>query len=265
MQSTRVIFLDSDSNLPESVAGVPVPIQGEEQARAHGKRSLGDIFSRAFEIYKANPVMIVPSLLPIAALILGLAVFAGFMGLAAVMGGGGGVMAFSAVGGLLLFIIILIVLFFVAEGVTIEMIREASSGRKVDLNAAWEISKGKMEPLILSSLLAGIITAVGYMLLIIPGLILSFAFYFVAQAVMIDGKSGMDALKTSWGFFKENLSDALIIIIVSLAITAVLPLIPIIGALLSLLSLPYIYGLATMLYLDQKEMPVKPETKVDIS
>jgi hypothetical protein len=57
----------------------------------------------------------------------------------------------------------------------------------------------------------------------------------------------------------------LIIIIVSLAITAVLPLIPFVGALLTLLSLPYLYGLATLLYLDQKEMPPKPETKVDIS
>lgn len=256
--------MDSDSNLPEPIEGVPVQIYEEEQTKERGKRSLGDIFSKAFEIYKANPIMIVPSLLPIAAMILGLAVLAGFMGFAAIIGGGGGIMAFSAIGGMLLFIIILIVMFFIAEGVTIEMIREASSGRKVDLNSAWEISKGKMEPLILTSILAGIITAIGYILLIIPGLILSFAFYFVAQAVMIDGKSGMDALKMSWGFFKENLSDALIIIIVSLAITAVLPLIPFVGALLTLLSLPYIYGLATLLYLDQKDMPAKPETKVDI-
>jgi len=82
--------------------------------------------------------------------------------------------------------------------------------------------------------------------------ILSFAFWFVAQTVMIDGKSGTQALKASYRFVEANLSDALIVVLVSLAISAVLPAIPFIGALASLLSLPYIYGLATLLYLDGK-------------
>lgn len=257
--------MDSNSNLPEPVAGAPAPVLEEAQAKAPGKKTLGEIFSKALEIYRENPIMIVPSLVPIAALILGLVLFAGFVGVAAILGGGG-LLAFSALGGLLLFVIILIVLFFMAEGVTIEMIREASAGNKADLNLAWEASKGKMEPLILSSILAGIITVVGYILLIIPGIILSVVFYFVAQAVMIDGKSGMEALKTSYNFVKENVSDAVIIIIVSVVISVVLPTIPLIGALLSLIALPYIYALATLFYMDRKKMPpAKQETKVDVS
>jgi len=82
---------------------------------------------------------------------------------------------------------------------------------------------------------------------------LSFAFYFVAQMVMIDGQSGTQALKASYRFVEANLSDALIVFLASLAICTVLPGIPFIGALLSLLSLPYIYGLATLLYLDGRE------------
>ncbi len=256
--------MDSNSNLPEPVAGVPAPVLEGGQAKAPGKMTLGDIFSKAFELYRENPIMIVPSLVPIAALIVGLVIFAGFVGVAAILGGDG-LLAFSALGGLLIFIIILIVLFFMAEGVTIEMILQASAGNKADLTLAWEASKGKMEPLILSSVLAGIITVLGYVLLIIPGIILSVIFYFVAQAVMITGKSGMDALKTSYNFVKTNLSDAVIIIIVSVVISVVLPMIPLIGALLSLLALPYIYALATLFYTDRAEMPpAKPETRVDI-
>jgi hypothetical protein len=217
------------------------------------KRILAQIFSRAFRIYRDNPIMIVPSLFLIAALILSLVIFAGYMGLIAVYSEEGFV-AFSAVAGLFLFIILMIVLFFLAEGMTIEMIREASTGNKAYLSDAWQATMARIEPLVLTSLLAGIVVALGYVFFLIPGVILSFAFYFVAQTVMIDGKSGTQALKASYRFVEANLSDALIVILASLAIGVMLSSIPFIGALISLLSLPYIYGLATLLYLDGKEV-----------
>jgi hypothetical protein len=58
---------------------------------------LGEIFSRAFEIYRNNPVLIVPSLIPISIMILGLVIFAGFMGAMAFLGEDGFV-AVSAFG-----------------------------------------------------------------------------------------------------------------------------------------------------------------------
>lgn len=246
-----VIFLDSSSDHPEPAADVPASVPGIEQSEQPGKRSLGDIFSKAFEVYRQNPIMIVPSLIPIAGLIMGLLVFfAGFVGLAAIFGERGFV-AFTAVGGIILFVIIVIVLFILAEGVTIEMVTEAFAGRKVDLTLAWAASRSKMEPLILTSILAGIIISLGYVLLIIPGIILSAIFYFAAQAVMIDGKSGTDALRASWTFLKANMEDSIVIILASMAISLILPMIPLIGFLLSLVALPYIYALSTLLYLDR--------------
>ena len=245
--------MNSDSDLldpqPDPRPNALAPIIEDEKVKSPRKRDLGEIFSRAFEIYRDNPIMIVPSLIPIAALIVGLLVFAGYIGLIAVFGEEGFI-AFSALAGLFLFIILMIVLFFLAEGMTIEMIKEASTGNRADLSNAWQATVAKMEPLVLTSLLAGIIVALGYVFFLIPGIILSFAFYFVAQTVMIDGKSGTEALKESYRFVEANLSDALIVVLASLAIGVVLPSIPFIGALLSLLSLPYIYGLATLLYLD---------------
>jgi hypothetical protein len=248
--------VNSNSDQPDPQSdpkpNVLAPIIEEAKAEKPKKRALGELFSRAFEIYRDNPIMIVPSLIPIASLVLGMVIFAGYVGMIAVFGEGGFIAPF-VLAGLFLFVILMIVLFLLAEGVTIEMIREASSGNKADLSYAWKVTKEKMEPLVLSSLLAGIIVAFGYVLFFIPGLILSFAFYFVAQTVMIDGKSGVEALKASYRFVEANLSDALIVVLVSMAIGAVLPTIPFIGALASLLSLPYIYGLATLLYLDYKD------------
>jgi len=245
---------DSDQLDPQSDPrpSALVPIMEDKKAKSPRKRALGEIFSRAYEIYRDNPIMIVPSLIPIAAIIVGLLIFAGYMGLIFVFGEG--FIAFSALAGVFLFMILMIVFFFLAEGMTIEMIREASAGNKADLSYAWQATMARMEPLVLTSLLAGIIVALGYVFFLIPGVILSFAFYFVVQTVMIDGKSGTEALKASYRFVEANLSDALIVVLASLAMGVVLPSIPFIGALISLLSLPYVYSLATLLYLEGKEV-----------
>jgi uncharacterized membrane protein len=249
--------LNSDSDpidpdpQPDQKPDALAAVKEEEKEKNPGKRPIGEIFSRAYDIYRNNPIMIVPSLIPVAAIIVGLLIFFGTIGLVAVFGNDGSI-AFSVVAGLFLFAVLMIVLFFLAEGMTIEMVREASSGKKADLSSAWQATASRMEPLVVTSFLAGIIVALGYALLFIPGLILSFAFYFVAQAVMIDGKSGMQALKASYRFVEANLSDSLVVVLVSLAIGAILPGIPLIGPLICLLSLPYIYGLATLLYLDER-------------
>ena len=244
-------FLDSSSDQPGPATGSPEPIASREGVEQAGKIALGEIFSIALEIYRKNPIMIVPSLVPIAGLILGLIAFAGFVGLAVVFGERR-FLAFTAFGGILLFAIILIILFITAEGLTIEMVKEAFAGRKVELAPAWEASRGRIAPLIWTSVLAGIIIVLGYVLLIIPGLILTAIFYFVAQAVMIDGKSGTEALKASYGFLKANLEDSIVVILASVAISLLLPMIPFIGFLLSLIAFPYIYALSTLLYLGRK-------------
>jgi hypothetical protein len=244
-----VMLLEPDSN-QQLTSTEDKASAGQGRGQRGGKRALGELFSQAFEIYRNNPAIIVPALPPVLALISGVNVLATFLGIAAILGGEEYV-AFIGVLGFLLFFVALAVLFFLAEGITIEMMMQASLGQKADLSRAWVASRDKMGPLIISSMLAGIIILMGCLLLIIPGIILGFALYFVAQAVMIDGKSGRDALEASWSFVRANLSDALIIVLASMVLEAVLPLIPAIGPLLSLFFLPYLYALATLFYLDR--------------
>ena len=232
------------------------PVAGRENKA--GKRDLGEIFSEALEIYRHNPILIVPSLVPVSALVLGMLIFVGYLGLMAIFADGG-FLALSFLASLLLFAVLMVVLIFLAEGASIEMIRQASMGDTADLSTAWTSTRNNLEPLVLTSILAGIMIALGYALFFIPGLILSFAFYFITQVVMIDGRSGLEALKASYRFVEANLSDCLIVVLASLAISAVLHSIPVIGPLLGLLSLPYIYALATLLYLDRSSDGKSPQ------
>ena len=224
------------------------PVAGRENKA--GKRDLGEIFSEALEIYRHNPILIVPSLVPVSALVLGMLIFVGYLGLMAIFADGG-FLALSFLASLLLFAVLMAVLIFLAEGASIEMIRQASMGDAADLSTAWTSTRNNLEPLLLTSILAGIMIALGYALFFIPGLILSFAFYFITQVVMIDGRSGLEALKASYRFVEANLSDCLIVVLASLAISAILHSVPVIGPLLGLISLPYFYALATLLYLDR--------------
>ena len=232
------------------------PVAGRENKA--GKRDLGEIFSEALEIYRHNPILIVPSLVPVSALVLGMLIFVGYLGLMAIFADGG-FLALSFLASLLLFAVLMVVLIFLAEGASIEMIRQASMGDVANLSTAWKSIRNNLEPLVLTSILAGIMIALGYALFFIPGLILSFAFYFITQVVMIDGRSGLEALKASYRFAEANLSDCMIVVLASLAISAVLHSVPVIGPLLGLLSLPYIYALATLLYLDRRSDGKSPQ------
>ena len=242
------------------------PVAGRKNKA--GKRDLGEIFSEALEIYRHNPILIVPSLVPVSALVLGMLIFVGYLGLMAIFADGG-FLALSFLASLLLLAVLMAVLIFLAEGASIEMIRQASMGDAADLSTAWTSTRNNLEPLLLTSILAGIMIALGYALFFIPGLILSFAFYFITQVVMIDGRSGLEALKASYRFVEANLSDCLIVVLASLAISAVLHSVPIIGPLLGLISLPYIYALATLLYLDRgsegKSAPEMQGERVEIA
>ena len=220
-----------------------------------GGMTISDIFSRSFEIYKENPVIIVPSLIPTAwAIIATFTILAGVYGTIA---GGflyGDFEEFltTLIIGIAIFVIVFIILLILAEGMTIVMVRDAFEGRGADLSSAWESTKGKIGALLIASILVAVIVGLGYICLIIPGLILTFLLYFVAQAIMIDDEGAVGSLKASYRFVMSNLGDSVIIILISIAIAFILSIIPIIGDILLLLAMPFLISLATLLYIDRR-------------
>jgi hypothetical protein len=227
-----------------------------------GSMTISDLLSKSFELYKDNPIIVVPSILPAAWSIIATVVLAAFIfGTAtrpyspyysydsggAMMGWVGGML-----GGMAVFAIGFLALFVLAEGMTINMIREASEGGRADLSRGWESAKSKLITLVVAAIIVSVILFLGYMLLIIPGLILTLLLYFVAQAIMIDDKSALDSLGASYNFVKANLTDSIIIAILSIVIYFVLSMIPMIGIILMLIAMPYLIALSTLLYLDRR-------------
>ena len=225
-------------------------------ANSKRRMTIGEVLSQAFKIYLGNPIIIIPSLIPMIWLIFGsIFFFAGFSGL--LFFDISGIVASAFLLFLALYIILFFVLFILAEGITIIMIRDAFQGEDVDLGRAGVSSKNRLSALVMASIISVFLLIIGYVLFIIPGLILTLFFYFLAQAIILDGTSSLKAFTASYKFVLRELSDSIVIVIISFVIGVVLPLVPYVGFILSLLSIPYIYGIATLFYIDRKEVSEK--------
>lgn len=224
-----------------------------------GSMTISDLLSRAFELYKENPIIAVPSLLPVAWSIISTVLLAAFIfGTASrpyyMYDSGDAMMAWisGVIGGTAVFFIVFLALLVLAEGMTIDMIQDVFEGGKADLGRSWQSTKGKLGALIIAAIVVSVILFLGYVLLVIPGLILTLLLYFVAQTIMIDNKGALESLGASYDFVKANLTDSAIVALLSVAIYFVLSMIPLLGILLVLIAMPYLIALSTLLYIDRR-------------
>jgi hypothetical protein len=169
--------------------------------------------------------------------------------------------------GILASVVIYVILLIMAEGMTIEMVKEASAGRQASLSDAWEYTKERMGNLLIAALLVAIVAALllfisvllmvvsgvapAALFFIIIGMILSFFLWFVPQAVMIQDAGAGASLGESFSFVKNNFADSFIVILVSVLIYAALSAIPVVGVILTIGVIPFIVALSTLLYLDR--------------
>ncbi len=210
--------------------------------------SLGEVFSEAFRVLREKPIIIVPSLLPFVWMLL-----ISFIGPAVILTlfyadpyGLGSAYAtptlFGLLAGYTLFTLIFFALYMIAAGMTVELVRQAYDESRVRLGEAFSETMRRIGHVLLATLL------------VLPGVILMFLFWFVPQAIMVDEEGGVSSLGSSIRFFRENAGDAFILILLSIVIYSLLLLlswIPVIGAILMLFGMPYLTALSTVLYLDR--------------
>lgn len=162
-----------------------------------GAMSVGDILDRGLKLLLARlPTLYLINLLflsPIIVVVLTtpqlVAVLAGNQPTSSAVGLGVGV------GLLVLFLTLL--LQPLGNAAILHVIAEEFAGRPVGAGAALRFALGRFLPLFGSSLLAGLCVGVGFLLLIVPGIIFLIWFVFVAQIVVVEGISGSPALGRS--------------------------------------------------------------------
>lgn len=167
------------------------------------------------------------------------------------------------------FIVLLISGFvgLLAHGMTIAMVDEVKKEEKTSLSSGWKKTRQKLVPLIIASIIVSVVVSIGFILLVLPGLIAVYFLMFTIAAVIVDEVNGFQAVsrgvKTVAGNFKTTIVLFLVLIALGVLfgiLNVIVGLIPILGVVLSIvLSAVYSVYVTAFLVLSYLELEPEPE------
>jgi hypothetical protein len=250
----------------------PPPMMSGPQGSIPPKR-LGEILTAAFNIYKANAsqlilivaVVVVPLSL-ISAVFSGV-VFApdkvqvtntGGQVVFDYAGRGLGVALLAGAIGALIAVLISAVL----QAAILRAAAQATIGDPVDVEASYRYGLKRLWSVILVSILVGLVVAVGFILLVIPGIIFLVFLSVSIPVLIVEGRRGTEAMGRSWNLVKGNFWHAFGVIVVAALIVGIISgIIGAIGgdnwavrwiftAIAQILTVPFASLVSVLLYLD---------------
>ena len=237
-----------------------------------------ETLTRPVDIIQRNPGILVPALLPAVISLLFAVVFAGGM-MAGIGGFGPGMMGPSAAmnplgiqgffGIFAVFMVVLVLASLIAQGAIVSIAYSELKGIGVEYMQGINDAISKLAPLVVAAIVIAVLVGIGFMLLVIPGLIVGLLLMFAVQEIMISGKSAPDALSGSYNLVKANFGNVLIYAIVLLIISgvasAIIGIIPFIGnAISTILVTPYVAISLTMAYMQLTEPSAQAKPSPDV-
>lgn len=180
-------------------------------------RTLGEILSEAFRIYRENATqLIVIVAIVVVPLSFVSAVIVRLFGdpedrsfgvtLAALLVG-------AAIG---------VIIWAILQAAMLRGAAQATIGDPVDIEASYRWGLARFGSVLLVALLVGIVVGVGFLLLIIPGFIFLVFLSVSEPALIVENRRGTEAMSRSWNLVRGNFWHALVVILVAAIITGVI-------------------------------------------
>lgn len=119
---------------------------------------------------------------------------------------------------------------FMAMAALTQAVGESFAGNPIRFGDCYRVAWSRFGPMSGTALLAGLAICLGFILLIVPGIILALAYCVLSPIVILEKRSGVDALKHAWFLMKGNKGKAfviMLIIVVGQQVLGLLGLIPI--------------------------------------
>lgn len=242
----------SPGGYPPPPSGAPVPAYGGGYGAPQELFNIGDGFKWAWEKFTSNAVPLIVATLIYGAIV---GVLYGIIyGLAFALapdtvstynsydGGfeyssnaafGVGSVLVLVLGGLLLFVVIA-----AAQSAYIGGVLDIANGQQVSIGSFFK--PRSLGNVIIATVLMGILTSIGYVLCVIPGLAVAILTFFAIIAVIDRNLSAVDGLKTSYELVKANFVQVLLVWLSLAAIATV-------GALVCFVGLIVAVPVATLL------------------
>jgi hypothetical protein len=231
-------------------------------------RGIGEILTTAFEIYRNNAAKL---LLILAVVVVPLSFIGALLGQvfapteSTIDVAGVPVESrsfFIALLAALVVVAIGIIIWAVSEAAILRGAAQATIGDPVDIEASYRWGLRRFGSVLLLALLVGLAVAVGFILLIIPGIIFLVFLSVTIPALVVENLRGTDAMKRSWNLVSGNFWHALAVILVAAIITGIVGgLIGAIGgsnwflrwifqAIAQIITVPFTALVTVVLYLD---------------
>ena len=219
--------------------------------------SVGNAFSYGWAKFKDNlgPIVVAALLLfavTVAAEVVGSIITAAAGGDFSFSGDSTGSMMFggdaSAAGqvtSLLMNLIVAVVGYVVSAGI-IRGTLDITEGRKFDIAHAFgQLDYGKV---IVTSVLVSVLTIVGFMLFILPGILVAFFTTFALYFVVDKGTAPMESVKASFALVKDHFGDVFLLFLASIAAVIVGALACLVGLLVALpvVTIAWAYAYKTL-------------------
>ncbi len=159
----------------------------------------------------------------------------------------------------------------VAHGMTITMIDDVLKTEKTNLKEGWSKTMRSIVPLVIAAVLVGAIVSIGFILLVLPGIIAIFFLMFSIVAVVSDETNGFSALAHSAKTVFRNFKATVVLFFVLIALgvlfgllSIILGLIPILGVILGIV-VSAVFGVFTTIFLviSYNNLEVNPDTQPD--
>jgi hypothetical protein len=203
-------------------------------------------FREGLDVVRRYPALLVPPVaVEVVLFLLGLLLLGGTAAMFAMGGLAGGVV--GAAGAALVFGVASLLLGLVASAVVVVMARDALGSREPGLGDAVGAVLGRFVDVVVASVLSAIIIGIGFVLLVIPGLVALFFLIFTLPAVLLDGDGAIDGLKRSVAVVKANLGTVaglvvgwIVTLVVVFVAGKILGVVPFVGS----LAAAILYGAA---------------------
>jgi len=189
-------------------------------------RTLGEILSEAFRIYKENAAKL---LIIVAVIVVPLS----FISAAGVRLLGepklhrvGTTIEYSrsfgvTVAALLIGAAIGVITWAILQAAMLRGAAQATIGDPVDVEASYRWGLRRFGSVLLLAILVGIVVVLGFILLIIPGIIFLVFLSVSEPALIVENRRGTEAMSRSWNLVRGHFWHALVVILVAAIITGV--------------------------------------------
>ncbi|MGH3009322.1 MAG: hypothetical protein ACRDLM_07955 [Gaiellaceae bacterium] len=181
----------------------------------------------------------------------------------------------SSIGPTLLTLVLSVVGGLLVQGALVEVVRDLHEARApAPISTYYDRTRAVLGTLLGASLIAGLGIGIGFILLVVPGLILFARWSLVVPAVLLEGRTVGDALRRSNGLVKGQTGKVLVVAIAAgliqglagLAIHYAFLSLPgfwavwVGGTVASAITVPYLAHVLTVLYykLTEPDRPVLP-------